>query len=58
MNVAAVFWVIAPCSLVEVCDVSEVLAASITGAIAQKTAIFRYIECGFGALFIKISAIL
>jgi hypothetical protein len=30
----AVFWVVAPCSLVEVSDISEVLAASIIRAIA------------------------
>jgi hypothetical protein len=30
----AVFWVVAPCSLVEVTNVSEVLAASIIRAIA------------------------
>jgi hypothetical protein len=42
----AVFWVVAPCSLVEVYQLSEVLAVSIIRAIAlhgaatQKTAIF------------------
>jgi hypothetical protein len=32
----AVFWVVVPCSLVEVYDVSEVLAASIIGASSPK----------------------
>jgi hypothetical protein len=42
----AVFWVVAPCSLVQVYRLSEVLVASIIrtmrllGAITQKTAIF------------------
>jgi hypothetical protein len=45
-----VFWVVAPCSLVEVADVSEVLAASIIRAIpadglrgttSQKTVVFK-----------------
>jgi hypothetical protein len=31
-----VFWVVAPCSLVEVYDVSEVLAAFINGAITHR----------------------
>jgi hypothetical protein len=48
----AVFWVVAPCSLVEVTNVSEVLAASIIRAIArlqrattQKTAVLIYEFC-------------
>jgi hypothetical protein len=40
----AVFWVVAPCSLVQVTDVSEVLAASrLHSAITQKTAILIFL---------------
>jgi hypothetical protein len=38
----AVFWVVAPCSLVEVYRISDVLAASIIKAIALMTAIFNF----------------
>jgi hypothetical protein len=39
----AVFWDVAPCSLVKFTDVSEVLAASIIRGIAttQKTTVFK-----------------
>jgi hypothetical protein len=40
MNVT-VFWVVAPCSLVEVTDTSEVLAASIIRTIALYTVLYR-----------------
>jgi hypothetical protein len=38
----AIFWVVEPCSLVEVYNVSEVLAASTIRAMSTQTAIFVF----------------
>jgi hypothetical protein len=42
-NKMAVFWVVAPCSSVEVYDVSEVLAASIIAPMMEATSKFKMI---------------